>query len=147
MCRRLATAVACALAGLAMLAGPAPAADYAQEAELALTVNAAGNGLGAKVAVSGDGTVAVAGVPGYDTSSPSVSNHGAIAFYSRSGPTWTFEMAIPGPGVAGLELGTAVALSADGTVAVAGGVGVGAGQVRVYTPLSAPTSAAQRRGP
>ncbi len=145
MCRRLATAVACALAGLALLAGPAPAADYAQEAELALTVNAPGNGLGAAVAVSGDGAVAVAGVPGYDTSSPSVSNRGAIAFYSRSGSTWTYDMAIEGPATASLGLGTAVALSADGTVAVAGGDGAGSGQVVVYTPLSgAPTSFGSR---
>lgn len=144
MCCRLATAAACALAGLAVIAGPAPAADYAQEAELALTGNAPGNELGAAVAVSGDGAVAVAGVPGYDTSSPSVSNRGAIAFYSRSGSTWTFEMAIPGAATANLGLGTAVALSADGTVAVAGGVGAGSGQVVVYTPLTGATSFGSR---
>lgn len=87
---------------------------WTQEVRIAGMTN--GDLLGAGVAISADGTRALAGMPGWDTP---VSNGGGARVLVRSGTTWSVENTIvPSIASSGSSAGAAVALSEDGSRAL-----------------------------
>jgi hypothetical protein len=80
----------------------------------------AGGEFGSSVALSADGQVALMGAPG-----AGLSYDGEAYLFAQSGSTWssTPSATFPGPPGAGAELGTGVALSANGQVALLGAGG------------------------
>jgi predicted small secreted protein len=76
----------------------------------------AGARLGASVALSADGNIALAGEPHYN------SDAGTVVVFGRSGGVWTVQNGLVGTGATGIaEQGWSVALSADGRTAIVGG--------------------------
>jgi hypothetical protein len=80
----------------------------------------AGGEFGSSVALSANGQVLLLGAPG-----AGLSYDGEAYLYAQSGSTWssTPTATFPGPAGAGAELGTGVALSANGQVALLGAGG------------------------
>ncbi len=77
----------------------------------------AGSRFGSSVALSADGNIALIGEPAYN------SNGGAVAVFGRSSGVWTLQNGLVGSGnVGAARQGTSVALSADGTTAIVGGL-------------------------
>jgi hypothetical protein len=116
-----------------------------------------GGEVGGAVAVSADGTTAIAGA--FDDASGA----GAAYVFTRSGTTWTLQAKLTAPASGAsralgtnVEFGDAVALSADGSTALIGGFGDNSdtGAVWIYTrgasgwsvqrKLVAPTSGSDR---
>ncbi|MHB8404598.1 MAG: beta strand repeat-containing protein [Gammaproteobacteria bacterium] len=99
-----------------------------------------GSGIGAIVAVSGNGTVILAGT----------NNHGHAYVWTKSGGSWSGPVALSVPASADGAFGTSVALSGTGTTALIGDYsansGVGVAYVYTYstswsaTPASLSTS-------
>ncbi len=85
---------------------------WTREGTLRATSGGAGDALGTSVALSGDGSVAIAGAPGGGIG-------GAAYVFLRTGTTWAEQAQLLGT-VAGGQLGVAVALSDDGARALAG---------------------------
>jgi hypothetical protein len=89
---------------------------WTQEARIA-GVNS-GDLLGASVAISADGTRAIAGMPGWDVPP---SNSGGARVLVRSGTTWSIETTLlPSIATSSAFSGYAVALSEDGSRALVG---------------------------
>ena len=88
---------------------------WTQQGNKLVGTGAVGNaGQGASVAISADGTTAIVGAPGDN------SYAGAALVYTRAGGVWSQQGSkLVGAGSA--ELGTAVAISADGNTAIVGG--------------------------
>jgi len=136
-----------ALVGCAGGGIPAPGGVYvyvrsgtlwSQEALLTATDGAAGDYFGSAVALSADGTRAVIGARSDDVGANV--DQGSVRVFSRRGTTWVEEATLLAPdGVAGDQLGDAVALSADGSRAIFGipfdetPAGTRAGTARVFT--------------
>ncbi len=78
-------------------------------------------GEGSSVALSSDGTTLAAGAPTYKYPA------GATQIYIQTNNQWSYQATLTQAGVGGLEEGTSVALSADGTILAAGAAGVGTG--------------------
>jgi len=73
---------------------------------------------GHSVAISGDGSYAIAGAAGDDAVGPET---GSAYIFSRSETTWTFQQKITDPGSAPAgRLGFSVSISGDGSYAIAG---------------------------
>src|SRR5205814_1486577 len=108
------------LLSFSLAASPAPASLVQQGAKLVGTdaVNAGGVEQGSSVAVSGDGNTAVVGGP-YDDGGA-----GAAWVFTRIGGLWIQQGAkLVGAGAAGAAgQGASVAVSADGSTAVVGGL-------------------------
>ncbi|MGB9429411.1 MAG: Ig-like domain-containing protein [Gammaproteobacteria bacterium] len=81
--------------------------------------------LGAAVALSADGTVALVGAPGI----------GLAYIYTYSGGTWSNPVALPTQGITPVRLGSSVALTPDGKTAFVGDPGASSdlGAMYVYT--------------
>lgn len=100
-----------------------------------------GDAFGASVALSADGATLAVGAPGEDSDGSSPDNNGmetagAVYVFTRTGAAWTERAWLKGTGIAmWRDLGTAVALSADGGTLAAGAQGVNnnAGAVHVFT--------------
>jgi FG-GAP repeat len=76
----------------------------------------AGSRLGASVALSADGNIALAGEPRFNSAA------GTVAVFGRSGGVWTLQNGLVGSGATGnAAQGWSVALSADGRTAIVGG--------------------------
>ena len=95
---------------------------------------------GMSVALSADGNIAIVGGPGDNSSDRSVpfglGAAGAAWVFTRSGGVWTQQgNKLVSTGVVG-RLGTSVALSADGNVAVVGGFAEDGGVALVFTRSS-----------
>jgi hypothetical protein len=73
--------------------------------------------LGARVAISADGSTVLAADSGY------YSPAGAVYAFRQAGSTWTEQGTLPNPGAANGGYGDAIALSADGTRAAVGEYG------------------------
>ncbi len=91
---------------------------------------------GASVAISADGTRALVGAPGDDTSGPAA---GGARVFVLSGTSWALEATFVAPGLSATDfLGSSVALSSDGSRALVGAysdttaAGSDAGSVRVF---------------
>ena len=109
---------------------------WGEQAELTAFDAAAGDQFGEAVALSGDGQYAIVGAPGNDDT---FFLSGNAYVFARSGSTWslqdTFYASDPGDND---RFGKAVALSADGTVALIGawldgGPGTSTGSAYVFT--------------
>ena len=92
---------------------------------------------GMSVALSADGNTAILGGPGdnpWDRSAPfGLGAAGAAWVFSRSGGVWTQQgNKLVSPGAVG-RLGTSVALSADGNIAIVGGFAEDGGVALVFT--------------
>lgn len=114
LCLRIAV-VACALSvGLAAV-GPANATmvQVAQLVDSGPPTPQANDELGTAVALSADGTIALAGQP------YAVSYRGAVVVFAQSHGSWTRQARL-GQGGVGDRFGQSVALSADGTTAIVG---------------------------
>ncbi|HWH11610.1 MAG TPA: Ig-like domain repeat protein, partial [Solirubrobacteraceae bacterium] len=90
------------------------------------------SGFGSSLAISQDGTTALIGSPGDNSST------GAVSVFVRSGSTWTEQTRIPAPSNdlrGSPSFGHSVALSADGSTALIGGPSDngGAGAAWVFT--------------
>lgn len=102
-----------------------------------------GDALGTWVAL--DGNTAAAGMPGVDGS---VSNIGAVAIYTVSGTTWTFQTRLlASDPSANAVLGTSVALLGDTLIAGAPGAGAGTGAAYVFTGSGASWAQQQKLTP
>ena len=97
-------------------------------APTASLIGSSGAGLGFSVALSGDGRVALVGAPFAS------GVNGAAYLYAGSASSWPTVPAAIFTGSLGQSLGSAVALSADGQVALVGGPGalLGGGTANVY---------------
>src|SRR6056300_450525 len=74
-----------------------------------------GTSFGYSVAISGDGSYAIAGLKSYG---------GAAYIFSRSGSTWTHQSKITAPDLVGGDyFGSSVSISSDGSYAIAGAYG------------------------
>jgi len=92
---------------------------WAEEATLVPNGGAQGDNFGWSVAISADGSRAVVGAPLDDTAGGA--NAGSAQVFLRTGTTWNFESALLAPdGAANDNLGWSVAISSDGSRAVAG---------------------------
>jgi hypothetical protein len=115
----IAKAVACVLVFAALVCAARPAAaQFTQQGPKLVGGGAAGAaGQGESVALSGDGNTAIVG--GFNDNSSA----GAAWVFSQSGGVWTQQGSKQvGAGAVGdAEQGNSVALSADGTTAIAGG--------------------------
>jgi hypothetical protein len=91
---------------------------------------------GISVALSADGNTAILGGPGdnpWDRSAPfGLGATGAAWVFTRSGGVWTQPNKLVSTGAVG-RLGTSVALSADGNIAVVGGFAEDGGVALVFT--------------
>jgi hypothetical protein len=91
---------------------------------------------GMSVALSADGNTAILGGPGdnpWDRSAPfGLGATGAAWVFTRSGGVWTQQNKLVSTGAVG-RLGTSVALSADGNIAVVGGFAEDGGVALVFT--------------
>ncbi len=91
---------------------------------------------GISVALSADGNTAILGGPGdnpWDRSAPfGLGATGAAWVFTRSGGVWTQQNKLVSTGAVG-RLGTSVALSADGNIAVVGGFAEDGGVALVFT--------------
>jgi hypothetical protein len=89
---------------------------------------------GISVALSADGNTAILGGPGdKDRSAPfGLGATGAAWVFTRSGGVWTQQNKLVSTGAVG-RLGTSVALSADGNIAVVGGFAEDGGVALVFT--------------
>jgi PKD repeat protein len=114
-------AVASVLVFAALLCAARPAsAQFTQQGPKLVGTNAAGTAeQGASVALSADGSTAIVGGPGDNSSA------GAAWIFSQNGGVWTQqESKEVGAGAVGAaHQGNAVALSADGSTAIVGGPG------------------------
>jgi hypothetical protein len=106
-------------------------ASWSQQAELIPNGVSASPGAGTSLATSSDGNTVVAGGP-FDA--PSGGASGAVWVFTRSGTTWTPTKLVapdsPSPlaeTLAQSELGASAAISADGTIVLAGGPDDGMG--------------------
>ena len=92
-------------------------------------IGTAGNGLGSSVALSADGRVALVGAPFAS------GVNGAAYLYAESAGSWPTAPAATFTGSLGQSLGSSVALSAQGQVALVGGPAaiLGGGTANVYT--------------
>ena len=92
-------------------------------------IGTAGNGLGSSVALSADGRVALVGAPFAS------GVNGAAYLYTQSAGSWPTAPAATFTGSLGQSLGSSVALSAQGQVALVGGPAaiLGGGTANVYT--------------
>lgn len=107
----------------------------------AVNIWSPGDSFGASVALSADGATLAVGAPGEDSDGSSPDNNGvetagAVYVFTRAGAAWTERAWLKGTGIAmWRDLGTAVALSADGGTLAAGAQGVNnnAGAVYVFT--------------
>ena len=83
---------------------------------------AASDNLGVSVSISDDGTRAIVGAP--ETASGTYLNVGTAFIFVRRGINWTLETTLRRPGGGPLDFfGSAVAISGDGTVAIASAPG------------------------
>jgi hypothetical protein len=116
----IATAVACVLVFAALVCAAQPAAaQFRQQGSKLVGTGAVGAAeQGFSVALSADGNIAIVGGP-YDNSQA-----GAGWIFSQSGGVWTQQEAkLVGSGAVGVAVqGWSVALSADGSTAIMGGV-------------------------
>jgi FG-GAP repeat len=91
---------------------------------------------GMSVALSADGNTAVVGGPGdnpWDRQAPfGLGATGAAWVFTRSGGVWTQQNKLVSTGAVG-RLGTSVALSADGNIAIVGGFAEDGGVALVFT--------------
>ena len=90
---------------------------------------------GTSVALSADGNTAILGGPGdsWDRSAPfGLGASGAAWVFARSDGVWTQQNKLVSTGAVG-RLGTSVALSADGNIAVVGGFAEDGGVALVFT--------------
>ncbi|HEY7376709.1 MAG TPA: hypothetical protein VIF57_31410 [Polyangia bacterium] len=95
---------------------------WTEEATLLAAGGAASDSFGYAVALSADGSRALVGAPNDDTAT--ANQVGSARVFVRTGTTWTEETALlAADGAPGDNLGWSVALSADGTRAVAGAPG------------------------
>jgi hypothetical protein len=111
---------------------PAGAVTTWQSTPAATFTGSSGAGLGL-VALSADGQSALVGAPNAG------SGNGAAYIYNEAGGSWSTTPAVTFSGGSGAELGSSVALSANGQTAVvsAPGAGSGDGAVYVYTEVGA----------
>jgi hypothetical protein len=93
---------------------------------------------GMSVALSADGNTAIVGGPGdnpWDRSAPfGLGATGAAWVFTRSGGVWTQQNKLISTGVVA-RLGTSVALSADGNIAIVGGFAEDGGVALVFTRI------------
>jgi hypothetical protein len=114
---------------------------WTQQGKKLVGADAAGSARqGMSVALSADGNTAIVGGPGDNSSDRSVpfglGAAGAAWVFTRSGGVWTQQgNKLVSTGVVG-RLGTSVALSADGNVAVVGGFAEDGGVALVFTRSS-----------
>ncbi len=116
-------------------------ASWAEEATLSASDGGDLDTLGSAVALSADGAVLLAGVPLDDTAAGA--DAGSARVFVRAGTTWSEAATlIASDGAASDDLGTAVALSADGHTALAGAPQdlrrgtAGIGSVHVFSDAS-----------
>jgi hypothetical protein len=110
---------------IVLISAVAAKAQYVQQAKLTPTN---GNGLGATVAVSGNGSTAIVGAK------LSNSLNGGAWIYTRANGAWTQQAAlIASDAVSNQAFGSSVALSADGNTAAVGGNGTTDGGTWVFT--------------
>ncbi|TMJ81416.1 MAG: hypothetical protein E6G78_19750, partial [Alphaproteobacteria bacterium] len=92
--------------------------------------------LGTSIALSADGNIAIVGGPGdnpWDRSVPfGLGAAGAAWVFTRSGGVWTQQNKLISTGAVG-RLGTSIALSADGNIAIVGGFAEDGGVAVVFT--------------
>lgn len=94
---------------------------WSEEQKLTSSDGVAGDLFGDDVALSSDGTRAIVGARGADVDG--TLGQGAAYVFRRSGTSWTEEGKLTASdGAAGVGLGTSVALTADGSRALAGAV-------------------------
>lgn len=95
---------------------------WTQEGKLLATDKATGDTLGASVAISSDGSRIVAGARSEDDATGSATtDNGAAYVFVRSGTAWSQEQKLLAPDKASSdELGSTVAISADGTRVIVG---------------------------
>jgi hypothetical protein len=93
---------------------------------------------GMSVAISADGNTAIVGGPGdnpWDRHAPfGLGATGAAWVFTRSGAVWTQQNKLVGTGAVA-RLGTSVALSADGNIAIVGGFAEDGGVALVFTRM------------
>jgi hypothetical protein len=93
---------------------------WTQQATLTYSLGVSRDLFGISVAVSGDGDMAIIGMPQYDKPG-GLSNAGSAVVFTRSGGTWTEQAVLAhSAGVLNDRLGWSVALSRDGELAVCG---------------------------
>jgi FG-GAP repeat len=93
-----------------------------RELPLSADEPAEGEAFGHSVALSGDGTTALIGAPGHET------NEGAVWAFTEAGGAWGREGTLrSAAATGGSRLGTSIAVSASGDLALAGGPGDGHG--------------------
>src|SRR6266566_2443217 len=110
---------------------------WTQQGKKLVGTGAAGNARqGMSVALSADGNTAILGGPGdnpWDRSAPfGLGATGAAWVFTRSGGVWTQQNKLVSTGAVG-RLGTSVALSGDGNIAVIGGFAEDGGVALVFT--------------
>ena len=98
---------------------------WIHQAEITAPDAASGDRFGFSVSISGDGSYAIAGAYMDDRpGQPSVEQSGSAQIYVRDGSTWTHQAQITHPSVAsGDSFGYSVAISDDGSYAIAGAIG------------------------
>ena len=103
---------------------------WSQQQKITASDAAAGDYFGTTVGLSGDGATAVAGAPAKSSST------GAAYVFTRTGSVWSQQQKITASdAAAGDQFGTSVAVSSDGSTAVAGAYGKAGytGAAYVYT--------------
>ncbi len=114
-----------------------PVGGWSSETEAAKLTNptgGTGDELGWSVAVSGDGTLAVAGAPGVN------SGTGAAYIFTSSGGSWSpLQTLTAADGAGGDALGTSIAMASDRSTIVAGAPGASASQGAAYVFEPRPT--------
>ena len=112
-------------------------ASWTQQGKKLVGTDALGSARqGMSVALSADGNTAIVGGPGdnpWDRSVPfGLGAAGAAWVFTRSGGVWTQQNKLVSTGAVG-RLGTSIALSADGNIAIVGGFAEDGGVALVFT--------------
>lgn len=117
------------IAGIATLVGaqdggllPLPSRIFNQQAKPTGDVGGVQDDIGYSVALSGDGNIALVGMPGYNPGGQNLKGRAIV--YTRSGSTWSQQQILQDPSGGGADaFGFSVDINAAGNVAVIGAYG------------------------